>query len=840
MRKALGIVAALAVLSVITVAVAQSRRPQPPAIEQATRALNEGHYDRVAGLLEKLDAQDPTVAALIARAEIARGHYQQAETALRPIAQRAPASDAALELGLLLQLLGKSEATAILERVGGVTNTARDASDFARGGRALRALGRFEEAKAAYIDASQASPRDPAIETAFGELFLDAFNRNEALKSFQTALRVDSKYVPALIGSARAISDEDPPQAQAMAKMALEINSSSVPLHLFLAGEAADAGKRDEARKSLQNALDVNPSSLEAHALMAGLAYVEDKTPEYEAEVGKMLAINPNYGEGYRVIAEMASHNYRYEDAAALIRKANSLNPNDARILSDMGVDLLRTGDEGEARTALERSFQLNGYNQVTYNLLQMMDTLDKFVTVRDGDLILRLDKDEAPVLQEPTLALAHEALNNYIKRYNFTPKGPILIEIFPKHDHFAVRTAGLPGMVGALGACFGRVVTADSPHARPGEFQWEATLWHELAHVITLQMSNYRVPRWLTEGISVWEEKVHRPEWSRGMDIAFAGMLNRKETLKLRDLNAAFTDGRTISLAYYEGGLLVEHIVGKYGEDGLHKLLYAYGKGLDFEGALKEALNVNIDQLQVDFDQTLDKMFGKLRVALQMEPGIDFRKMPAEEVRKYAAAHEGSYPAQLTLGEVLRKEGDDDGALRAFEKAAALVPMAIGDDSPNAQIAEIALKKKDTARAIKAMQDLETWDFDNAEVARKLAGLMKQSGIQDPAQLRPVYQRIVQIDPFDPEANAALGRAAMQMNEPAEAIRAFKAVVALKPVDPAMAYTDLAESYFKTGNRAEARKQTLAALEIAPSYERAQDLLLKITENKQCWVGSG
>jgi len=834
MRKALGIVAALAVLSVITVAVAQSRRPQPPAIEQATRALNEGHYDRVAGLLDKLDAQDPTVAALIARAEIARGHYQQAETALRPIAPRAPTSDAALELGLLLQMLGKSEATPILERVAGVTNTARDASDFARGGRALRALGRFEEAKAAYIDASQAAPRDPAIETAFGELFLDAFNRNEALKSFQTALRVDSKYVPALIGSALAISDEDPPQAQAMAKMALDINSSSVPLHLFLAGEAADAGKRDDARKSLQNALDINPSSLEAHALMAGLAYVEDKTQEYEAEVAKMLAINPNYGEGYRVVAEMASHNYRYEDAAALVRKANSLSPNNARILSDMGIDLLRTGDEAEARTALERSFQLNGYNQVTYNLLQMMDTLDKFVTVRDGDLILRLDKDEAPILQEPALALSHEALNNYIKRYNFTPKGPILIEIFPKHDHFAVRTAGLPGMVGALGVCFGRVVVADSPHARPGEFQWEATLWHELAHVITLQMSNYRVPRWLTEGISVWEEKQHRPEWARGMDLSFAQMLNRKETLKLRDLNAAFTDGRTISLAYFEGGLLVEHIVGKYGEDGLHKLLYAYAKGLDFEGALKEALNVTIDQLQADFDQTLEKMFGQLRVALQIEPGTDFRKMTAADVKKYAAEHEGSYAAQLTLGEVLRKEGDEDGALRAFEKAAALVPIAIGDDSPNAQIAEIALKKKDTARAIKAMQDLETWDFDNAEVARKLAGLMKQSGIQDPAQLRPVYQRIVQIDPFDPEANAALGRAAMQMNQPADAVRAFKAVVALKPVDPAMAYTDLAESYFKSGNRAEARKQTLAALEIAPSYERAQDLLLKITENRQ------
>ena len=73
---------------------------------------------------------------------------------------------------------------------------------------------------------------------------------------------------------------------------------------------------------------------------------------------------------------------------------------------------------------------------------------------------------------------------------------------MFPKHDDFAVRNVGLPGMIGALGACFGRVVTLDSPRARPpGDFNWGATLWHELAHVITLQMSKNRVPRWLTEG---------------------------------------------------------------------------------------------------------------------------------------------------------------------------------------------------------------------------------------------------------------------------------------------------------------------------------------------------
>src|SRR5204862_7976724 len=193
--------------------------------------------------------------------------------------------------------------------------------------------------------------------------------------------------------------------------------------------------------------------------------------------------------------------------------------------------------------------------------------TLDKFATVRDGDLVFRLSKDEAPVLTEQAVALAHQALTTLAARYEFTPRGPILIEIFPRHDDFAVRNVGLPGMIGALGACFGRVVTLDSPKARPpGQFNWGATLWHEMAHVITLQMSNQRVPRWLTEGISVWEEKRARPEWGREMEMTFAQALEQGKVLSLKDLNSGFSDPRTINLAYYEASLLVAHLVATYG----------------------------------------------------------------------------------------------------------------------------------------------------------------------------------------------------------------------------------------------------------------------------------
>jgi tetratricopeptide (TPR) repeat protein len=444
------------------------------------------------------------------------------------------------------------------------------------------------------------------------------------------------------------------------------------------------------------------------------------------------------------------------------------------------------------------------------------------------------MHKDEAPVLGEYAMALAHRALKTLSGRYQFTPRGPILIEIFPRHDDFAVRTLGLPGMIGALGACFGRVVTMDSPKARPpGEFQWEATLWHELAHVITLQMSNQRLPRWLSEGISTYEEKLARAEWARQMDVEFVGMLDRGETIPLKDLNASFQSPKLISMGYYQASLVVNHIIKTYGDAGLHKLLRAYGQGQDDQAALRSALNTSFEEMQAGFDKTVEEMFASLRGVVNPPNGVDLaEQMPIETLNKFAEEHPRSYPVQLILGFQLRKAGKIDEAMQAFERAAALLPIAIGPESPHAQMAEIALERKDRARAIKELQALVAADFDNVDAARQLATLLRQEKIEDPARLRPVYERIVAIDPFDAEAHAMLGRLAMQRNDANGAdvaAREFRTVLALAPVDRAAAHTDLAEAYFQSGKKAEAKKQTLAALEVAPSYERAQGLLLKL-----------
>jgi tetratricopeptide (TPR) repeat protein len=817
----------LIVLSVVSGA-AQSRPPaESSPLEAAANALAQGRFDQVDSLLK--GSSDTRGVVLRARADIERGRYAEAEKVLTPLAASAPGSDAALELGLLHHRLGRRTAAnralqGVLARVDPAS-----AADYLRLGRAARALGQYQQANGYFRQANGLAPNDPLVNTEWGELFLEKYNRPEAMRSFQAVLKVNENYLPAQIGFARVAVDEDPPAARGALERVLKANPSSVPALMLSAEMALDDRKRAEARSLIQKALQVNPSNLEALALDAAISFLEGRTSDFNTQVGAILKINPVYGDAYRLAADHAARNYLFDEAVDLTRRALTVDRESTQAYADLGMHLLRTGDEPGARRALEAAFKADPYDISTFNLLSMLDTLDKFVTFRDGDLVVRLHPDEADVLREHVVPLAREALETLARRWEFTPKGPLLVEVFPKHDDFAVRTVGLPGMIGALGACFGRVVTMDSPKARPpGEFSWAETLWHEMAHVITLQMSNNRLPRWLSEGISVWEERRARPEWGREQEISFAQALDQKKVLKLSDLNEGFTNPQTISLAYYESSLLVDHLVRTYGEPKLRELLRAYGRGLETEAALKEAYNATLDELQVSFDAALERDFGRLRRALQA-PEVP-REATAAQLKALVTSNPDSFPLRMMLGQALQKAGDSAAAIAEFERAAQLLPTASGRGNPNSFIAAIALERKDTTRAIQALDAVVKVDHTDVESARKLAELVAPLG--NAARTREAYERVVGLDPFDAAAQGRLGRLALERRDATSAARAFRVVLATNPTDRATAHADLAEAYVMAGQLAEAKRQALSALEIAPSFERAQDLLLKTVES--------
>ncbi len=160
----------------------------------------------------------------------------------------------------------------------------------------------------------------------------------------------------------------------------------------------------------------------------------------------------------------------------------------------------------------------------MTVNSLRLLDSYKNFVTLKEGDTILKLNKKEADLLRPYFEAEMKRIIATYDKKYKMKLPGPVQVEVYPDHEDFAVRTMGMPGL-GALGVTFGLVIAMDSPSGRPpGEFHWGSTLWHEMSHVYILTATNFRVPRWFTEGLAVHEETEVSPEWGDRMTPDIVG----------------------------------------------------------------------------------------------------------------------------------------------------------------------------------------------------------------------------------------------------------------------------------------------------------------------------
>ena len=333
-----------------------------------------------------------------------------------------------------------------------------------------------------------------------------------------------------------------------------------------------------------------------------------------------------------------------------------------------------------------------------------MLDKLEKFDVVRDGDLVLKFDPSETTVLREYAVPLAHEALKKLSATYQFTPKGPILIEISRSTTSRFATSVCLD--LSALGACFGRVVSMDSPRAKPpGTFSWQATLWHELAHVVTLQMSNPRAAladrRRLSLRRGPREALVAQRDGS-----SFALALERDQVLKLRDLNSGLPS-RTPSRSR-PPGVAARRTHRRHARPGAQHAGPRLRGGRRGDAAISKGLGISLDELQATFDKMLDarqRRPAALRdIAKPAKPGgpADERQTGDLAALKTAAGERpGGYRAQLALGAALAKQGDK-AAFEPLEKAAALVPMATGADSPHAIMGRLAEQVGDKARAIK------------------------------------------------------------------------------------------------------------------------------------------
>jgi tetratricopeptide (TPR) repeat protein len=794
-----------------------------PLVQQVRTAIGHGDATAARRLAEGAAPDAAGRELAIAIVDIFEGKDDLAATRLEPLAGANPRGDAALELGLIDVRRGRrAQGFRRLEPI--VSNrTFGGPDDYFRLARAARAVREFLLSADAYVQIASVNRAD--IHAERGDLFLQRHKHGDAASDYRKALEIDPQWVPALVGLSRALADQEPMESRAALEAARKIAPGHPDVLAMTVEHHLDTDDLPAARGALDELARARPGDIDEVSYRAALAYEDGGVAAVEAPAARAAEIDPLSALPYIRAGEQAARNYNFADGAALAERAVQRDDQDPRAHFDLGLYRMRTGDEAQARVALERSWELDNSSQLTKNLLDLLDKIDKFRVVEHGPFIFKFAPEEAAVLEAYAVPLAEEAYKTFTARYGFTPSAPLLIEVFPYHDDFAVRTLGLPGLIGALGACFGRVVAMDSPRARdPGVFSWQATLWHELAHVYTLQMSKYRVPRWLTEGVSVFEEHRKQPAWGRELMLEFAQLLARERTFGVKGLPDAFKRPESLALAYFEASLVVEHLVELNGDQGLRTLILAYADGASDAEAFTKAFGTSVDAVEASFKKFVDARFGALRAAMAPPgDGDPPRELAALQAR--AAAHPGSFIAQVALGQALLKAGDRAAAKAPLERAAKLAPPATGPGSPLALLAEIAQQEGDLATARRSLRQLLTHDHANVNAARRLASWSTGPDAVD--DLEFALRMIADLDPFDADAHAQLGSRLLARGDHAAALVEFQATLALGPANLAEAHANLADVLLKLDRRDDAKRHALAALKQAPTFARAQDLLL-------------
>ena len=701
---------------------------------------------------------------------------------------------------------------------------------------ATRGLGRsdpqlFHEAVRLYDDAIRRDPSalDSAIE--LGELLLDKYNNEEALQVFAEVLDKDDNHPRALLGIARSQHFDYSAEALQTAERALAVNPRLVAGRVFVARLYIEQERYDDARREAGLALEVNPRSLDAWALLAVIEHLERDRDAFAEIERRVLEFNPREAAFYATLAELAAHNRLYRDAETFAARAVELDPQSWRAHGLLGMNQMRLGKMQAGRESLERSFAGDPYNVWIKNTLQLADSFDAYREIERGQFRVMLHGDESELLGEYVQQLAEQAFERFAERYHHRPETPIRVEFYPDHADFSVRTVGLAG-VGLLGVAFGPVVAMDSPAARErGAFNWGSTLWHELAHVFHLTLTDNRVPRWFSEGLAVYEERLARPGWGGDVDPGFLLAWRDGRLPQLSRLNDGFVRPsypEQIIHSYFQASLVFEFIDARWGFDKIRDALTAYRDSSDPDSVLTSTLGLDQAELDDAFDTYLRERYAGALAALEgtassVEPG-ELESAPALET-----ALPDRYFDQLRLGLSLLEKGDLELAELFLKRAQELFPEYAGGDSSYWLLASLYGQQQRADAEEEQLARMTAINAEHYEAQRRLAQLRADRGDIEGAV--EALDAAIYIYPYDIELHRQLAGYLAELGRWQQAARERRAVLALDPVDLAEAHYQLAKTYQRSGDRSSAREQILYALEIAPNYYRAQELLLALRQ---------
>ncbi len=703
----------------------------------------------------------------------------------------------------------------------------------------------FHDANSLFSEATRANPNNLEAHVLWGDLFLEKFNAVDAERSYQEALDINRRYSPALVGIAQVVGDERALQ------QALAINPNDVHALETYGQLALLNGREEEAAEHFDRALVLNPESLKSLSTLAAKAALEDRQDDLARYQQQVDGFSPNNPYFLGDIADTLGKNYLFTEAVAYARASIEADPEYWQGYTTLGGNLIRLGEEVEGKANLEIGYDNDPFNVMTSNMLKVFDTLETYATLESEHFKVHMSERDASILWPYLEPLLEEGWDTLTEKYGFEPEAPILIEVFENTEDFAVRSVGLPDIGPLVGICFGKVITLISPDTLSAN--WQEIVWHEFMHVITLQMTGNRMPRWLSEGISVWEEREGRPYWGRSQGLDLVRAAQQDKLLHVADLNDGFSGARSnadLGFAYFQSYLVVDYIADSFGFPKLVELVDEYAVVKDEEARFKEVFNIGLNEFDAGFRTWVEQRVSEINVYVHSEDSPDEGEGHGHGVRENSSAilaelynnislkqHMSNrieenirdFQAHLQLGIVLFKEENYDQAKASLEFAHELLPNYTGYPSPALVLSQIYEKEGDSELQLRwlevLLQNLQH-DFGSAMI---LAESALESG--DVEKTEYYLDRALQVDPYRNDVHELKAKYARSIGDTQLAVTEFEVLMNLEVTDPVEARTNLAQAYLDNGQYEEAKRNILYALEIAPSFQRAQQVLIQAVD---------
>lgn len=871
-------------LAVAGILALSSQPARADALDDAKKLFEHGQYDDcIRQAQQAIDdgAYDEEWPLLLARAQMAEGKYPEAQATIVAGTRRYSSSFQLLleahdvynangqtdRANTALEDIGQMLTSLSTGRQGSRLRTTLDPPSMVALGKALLLMkvdpklvlnNFYDQVKTVVPDF-----RDSYL--ASGELALKKEDYQLAQKSFNDALSHFPDDPDAEFGLARAFAPSDAERMGTYLQAVLEANPHHVPAMLLLVDHLIDAEEYGQAKALLDQVKQVNPWDLEAWAYRAVIAHLQNET---NAEVDdrnnalKYWSTNPRVDE---LIGTKLSQNYRFLEGSQHERQALEFDPDYLPAKIQLAQDLLRLGQEDEGWKLAQQVHDGDGYDVTAFNLVTLRREMSKYKTITNRDFIVRMATNEAALYGDQVLELLQRVRDTVTKKYNYEPGQPTYVEIFSAQKDFGVRTFGMPHNPGFLGVCFGNVITANSPAAQAGNAEnWQDVLWHEFCHVITLGITHNQMPRWLSEGISVYEERQASPVWGMRMNPRFREMILSPDLTPVSQLSSAFMTPKSpyhVQFAYYESSLVVEFIVQKYGFASLRDILTDLGNGANVNDAIAKHTE-KLDQFETDF-----AAYAK-GLALNLAPGLDWTRpesaggpgdMGAPEVQATnesdmdiikrllrrrqeatnaavaatgaagtnGAAAKPNYWKLLTEARTDLENQQWQDAKEPLQKLIDLYPTQTGEDSAYAMLAAADRQLKQTNDERDVLIQLTSLEGDDTEAFGRLMEL--DAGQQDWKGAAENAERFLAVNPLLAAPYRELARASEKLGDDAPAIRSYERLLLLDPPDPADIQYRLARLLQKEGDLGGAKRHVLESLEEAPRFPEALSMLLEL-----------